>query len=184
MNETLIINSLSTFSIDVVARKVLLGCLLFSLSIFTTLGNLLVLYAIRTEKRLRTVSNLFILSLAFADLIVGIFVMPLSAANIIVGRWPFSSALCQMWLSVDYVARYVRRTSGDGLKNSLLVRLVSSISFFSVWIVTGRLFILYVIFKIGHVNEQLILLLLSGLSRFYGRQLLSFGPMLFLNIVM
>ncbi|CAF0758922.1 unnamed protein product [Adineta ricciae] len=68
------------------------------------MGNLLVLYAIRTEKRLRTVSNLFILSLAFADLIVGVSVMPLSAANIIVGRWPFSSVICQMWLSVDYVA--------------------------------------------------------------------------------
>ncbi|CAF0896683.1 unnamed protein product [Adineta ricciae] len=104
MNETLIRNSFSASSIDVLVRKVLLGCLLFSLSIFTIMGNLLVLYAIRTEKRLRTVSNLFILSLAFADLIVGVSVMPLSAANIIVGRWPFSSVLCQMWLSVDYVA--------------------------------------------------------------------------------
>ena len=86
-------------------QKILLGCLLFSLSIFTVFGNLLVFYAIRTEKRLRTVSNLFILSLAFADLIVGLFVMPLSAANIIIGQWPFSTILCQMWLSIDYVAR-------------------------------------------------------------------------------
>jgi hypothetical protein len=43
--------------------------------------------------------------LAFADLVVGSFVMPLNAANIIAGRWPFSTVLCQMWLSVDYVAR-------------------------------------------------------------------------------
>jgi len=109
MNDTLqnlIINhhSSKTF-VDILVRKILLGCLLLSLSIFTIFGNLLVLYAIRTEKRLRTVSNLFILSLAFADLVVGVIVMPLSAANIIVGQWPFSSVICQMWLSIDYVAR-------------------------------------------------------------------------------
>ncbi|CAF0802509.1 unnamed protein product [Adineta steineri] len=108
MNDTLQ-NSLtnhyfSTTPVDILVQKILLGCLLFILSIFTIFGNLLILYAIRTEKRLRTVSNLFILSLAFADLVVGIFVMPLSAANIIAGRWPFSTVLCQMWLSIDYVA--------------------------------------------------------------------------------
>jgi len=86
-------------------QKILLGCLLFSLSIITVFGNLAVLYAIRTEKRLRTVANLFILSLAFADLVVGFIVMPFSAANIIVGHWPFSTVICQMWLSIDYVAR-------------------------------------------------------------------------------
>jgi histamine receptor H1 len=95
----------SKISIDILLQKILLGCLLLSLSIFTVFGNLIVLYAIRTQKRLRTVSNLFILSLAFADLVVGLIVMPLSAANIIAGRWPFSTVICQMWLSIDYVAR-------------------------------------------------------------------------------
>ena len=109
MNSTLTTVSINTHSptvhIDVLFRKILLGLLLLSLSIFTVCGNLLVLYAIRTEKHLRTVSNLFILSLAFADLVVGLLVMPLSAANIIAGEWPFSYFVCQMWLSVDYVAR-------------------------------------------------------------------------------
>jgi hypothetical protein len=109
MNDTLqnsLINSNSSkIFIEILLRKILLGCLLFSLSIFTVFGNLIVLYAIRTEKCLRTVSNLFILSLAFADLVVGIIVMPLNAATIIAGRWPFSSIICQMWLSIDYVAR-------------------------------------------------------------------------------
>lgn len=85
--------------------KILLGSLLLSLSLLTIFGNLLVFYAIHTEKRLRTVSNIFILSLAFADLIVGFIVMPLSAVYIILNQWPFSTFLCQIWLSIDYVAR-------------------------------------------------------------------------------
>ncbi len=109
MNDTLqnsLINHHSSkIFIDILLQKILLGCLLFSISIFTVTGNLLVLNAIRTEKFLRTVSNLFILSLAFADLIVGIIVMPLSAAHTIAGQWPFSSVICQIWLSIDYVAR-------------------------------------------------------------------------------
>jgi len=95
----------SQLVLDQLIIKIPLGCLLFGLSLITIFGNLLVFYAIRTEKRLRTVSNLFILSLAFADLIVGFIVMPLSTVHILVGQWPFSIALCQTWLSIDYVAR-------------------------------------------------------------------------------
>lgn len=109
MNDTLQIEinefNTSTVVVEKLFQKIVLGCLLSTLSIFTVCGNVLVLYAIRTEKNLRTVSNLFILSLAFADLAVGLFVMPLSAATIIAGRWPFSSVICKMWLSIDYVAR-------------------------------------------------------------------------------
>ena len=113
MNDTLQIEinefNTSTVVVEKLFQKIVLGCLLSTLSIFTVCGNVLVLYAIRTEKNLRTVSNLFILSLAFADLAVGLFVMPLSAATIIAGRWPFSSVICKMWLSIDYVARYFSR---------------------------------------------------------------------------
>lgn len=111
MNDTiqssLIDANKSTIIVENLFQRVALGCFLSSLSIFTVCGNILVLYAIQTEKNLRTVSNLFILSLALADLSVGLFVMPLSAANIIAGRWPFSSVICKMWLSIDYVARYL-----------------------------------------------------------------------------
>lgn len=121
MNDTLQIEinefNTSTVVVEKLLQKIVLGCLLSTLSIFTVCGNVLVLYAIRTEKNLRTVSNLFILSLAFADLAVGLFVMPLSAATIIAGRWPFSSVICKMWLSIDYVARYLSRksTEAEGL---------------------------------------------------------------------
>lgn len=50
---------------------------LFSLLIITTIiGNTLVILSVITTRRLRTVTNLFVMSLAVADWLVGIFVMP------------------------------------------------------------------------------------------------------------
>lgn len=73
------------------------ACLCF----LTITGNLLVLI---TFRRMRTVGNLFILSLATADLIVGCFVMPLAGIYAIMERWNMGLRLCQVWLSVDFTA--------------------------------------------------------------------------------
>lgn len=73
------------------------------LSILTTLGNALVIHAIRTEKRLQTVANYFICSLAVADLLIGLYVMPLSITYFVTGEWHLGLIVCQAWLSVDYV---------------------------------------------------------------------------------
>ncbi|CAG5132830.1 unnamed protein product [Candidula unifasciata] len=50
------------------------------------------------------VSNLFIVSLAVADVIVGIIVMPMNAFYIFTERWMLGVAVCQIWISVDYTA--------------------------------------------------------------------------------
>ena len=47
---------------------------------------------------------MFIVSLAIADLIVGVIVMPISAAYIILGQWKFGIVVCQFWVGVDYTA--------------------------------------------------------------------------------
>jgi len=47
---------------------------------------------------------MFIVSLATADLTVGIVVMPISAVYIFTVDWPFGLAVCQFWLAVDYTA--------------------------------------------------------------------------------
>ncbi|KAG8232798.1 hypothetical protein J437_LFUL007952 [Ladona fulva] len=49
---------------------------LFSLQV----GNTLIIVAVLTTRRLRTVTNCFVTSLAIADLLVGIFVMPPAVA--------------------------------------------------------------------------------------------------------
>ncbi|XP_013779925.1 histamine H1 receptor-like [Limulus polyphemus] len=47
---------------------------------------------------------MFIMSLAIADLTVGMIVMPISSAYAITGNWKFGIIVCQFWLSVDYSA--------------------------------------------------------------------------------
>ena len=50
------------------------------------------------------VSNMFIVSLAIADLIVGLIVMPLNATYIFTIDWLFGLAVCQIWIAIDYLA--------------------------------------------------------------------------------
>lgn len=47
---------------------------------------------------------MFILSLAIADLIVGLIVMPISSAYVLTGDWIFGIMVCQFWLVIDYTA--------------------------------------------------------------------------------
>lgn len=47
---------------------------------------------------------MFIVSLAISDLIVGGFVMPISAIYILTTDWYFGAYVCQIWLAVDYTA--------------------------------------------------------------------------------
>ncbi|CAH2266517.1 jg23636 [Pararge aegeria aegeria] len=60
--------------------------ILFLLIVVTVIGNTLIISAVVTTKRLRTVTNCFVTSLAAADLLVGIFVMPPAIAVHISGK--------------------------------------------------------------------------------------------------
>lgn len=71
-------------------RSILLSILLFGIILLTITGNLLVIISVIIEKNLRTPSNCLIFSLAISDLIIGLCVMPLRAAVIVIGHWPFS----------------------------------------------------------------------------------------------
>ncbi|KAM9858164.1 neuropeptide FF receptor 1 like 2 [Aulostomus maculatus] len=59
-------------------------------------GNILVCVIVLGNRRMRTVTNLFILNLAISDLLVGIFCVPTTLVDNLITGWPFSNTVCKM----------------------------------------------------------------------------------------
>ena len=78
----------------------LTGMVLIDVSAF--FGNLLIICAFFRTRRLQTVTNYFIASLAFADALVAMFVLPLSIYCYQSDRsWKLGLILCDLWVSSD-----------------------------------------------------------------------------------
>jgi len=76
--------------------------LILILMILTTIvGNVFVMAAILLDRHLQSVANYLILSLAVADLLVAILVMPLGAVKEITKKWIMGPFLCDFWTSSD-----------------------------------------------------------------------------------
>ncbi|XP_059534780.1 5-hydroxytryptamine receptor 2C [Myotis daubentonii] len=70
--------------------------------ILTIGGNILVIMAVRFEKKLHNATNYFLMSLAIADMLVGLLVMPTSLLAILYDYvWPLPRPLCPVWISLD-----------------------------------------------------------------------------------
>lgn len=89
-----------------VTSRVLITLAFSILILFITLGNLATIAAILVYKRLRSVSNMYLASLATADLIVGLPVMTFMLLYTVTlnGKWVFGNVLCDIWTYVDFVA--------------------------------------------------------------------------------
>lgn len=83
-------------------HKLLLFALLIVINLSVILGNILVILSVYATAKLRSVTNIFIVSLATADLLLGVFVLPysllyeVSREPLVCTRyfeWPLSSLL-------------------------------------------------------------------------------------------
>ena len=80
---------------------ILLSILITSIMVVIVVGNMLVIIAIATEKSLKNITNWFIASLAVADLLLGLLIMPFSLANLLMGYWIFGDLWCELHSAVD-----------------------------------------------------------------------------------
>ncbi|KAF7697391.1 adrenoceptor beta 2, surface b [Silurus meridionalis] len=83
------------------AETVILATVIGLLVLAIVFGNILVITAIARFQRLQTVTNCFISSLACADLVMGLLVVPFGACDILLEKWKFGNFFCKFWLSAD-----------------------------------------------------------------------------------
>ncbi|XP_005992437.1 alpha-2Db adrenergic receptor-like [Latimeria chalumnae] len=69
--------------------------------LITIVGNVLVVVAVFTSRALRAPQNLFLVSLASADILVATLIIPFSLANEVMGYWDFGNVWCSIYLALD-----------------------------------------------------------------------------------
>lgn len=73
--------------------RILLYSLIFLLSVF---GNLLIIVVLVVNKRMRTVTNSFLLSLAISDLMMAVVCMPFTLIPNLLEDFIFGAAMCKI----------------------------------------------------------------------------------------
>ncbi|XP_060526347.1 dopamine receptor 2 [Cylas formicarius] len=87
---------------ELIQDRAVVVSLLLLFSMCTVFGNTLVILAVVRERYLHTPTNYFITSLAVADCLVGLVVMPFSALYEVLGHtWFFGPDWCDIWRSLD-----------------------------------------------------------------------------------
>ncbi|XP_053619675.1 octopamine receptor beta-1R-like [Plodia interpunctella] len=82
---------------------VVLKCVIMLFIIISAiLGNLLVIVSVMRHRKLRVITNYFVVSLALADMLVAIWAMCFNfSVEITNGKWLFGYFMCDVWNSLD-----------------------------------------------------------------------------------
>ena len=78
---------------------IILGCGI--LSLFTVSGNLLTIIAYLKNKKLQNSSNFLLVSLAFADMLIGLIPLNVYGIQSALQYWPFGDIFCNISLSIE-----------------------------------------------------------------------------------
>ncbi|XP_051500411.1 trace amine-associated receptor 13c-like [Myxocyprinus asiaticus] len=84
-----------------VTSQTVLYLILVSAMVVTILGNTVVIISIAHFKQLQTPTNILVMSLALADLLLGLVVMPFSIIRSVIGCWFYGDAICLLHSSFD-----------------------------------------------------------------------------------
>ncbi|XP_058800532.1 octopamine receptor beta-2R-like isoform X2 [Phymastichus coffea] len=84
-----------------VPKAIALGCFLGSIILAAVFGNLLVMVSVIRHRKLRIITNYFVVSLALADMLVAMFAMTFNASVQITGQWMFGYVMCDVWNALD-----------------------------------------------------------------------------------
>lgn len=99
-NRTLSDDNYVTVSEDL-AVKVYWALLLIPLPLVAVVGNALVILSVYKENNLKSATNYFIVSLAFADLLVAALVMPFGVYALVSVDWELGDTLCDFYVGLD-----------------------------------------------------------------------------------
>ncbi|XP_050302004.1 octopamine receptor beta-3R-like [Anthonomus grandis grandis] len=65
------------------------------------LGNALVIISVHRHRKLRVITNYYVVSLAMADMLVALCAMTFNASVELTGAWMFGTVMCDVWNSFD-----------------------------------------------------------------------------------
>ena len=80
---------------------ILKGIVMGTIIISAVLGNALVIISVVRHRKLRIITNYYVVSLALADLLVALCAMTFNASVELTGTWLFGYVMCDVWNSLD-----------------------------------------------------------------------------------
>lgn len=97
----IILTSEETQSWTIILANVIKILIMSFIIVAAIFGNLLVIVSVMRHRKLRIITNYFVVSLAFADMLVAMVAMTFNFSVQVTGKWIFGYFMCDVWNSFD-----------------------------------------------------------------------------------
>ena len=87
--------------IEITPIEIVIAVVLSGFILAIIIGNMFVILSVALFRDMRTLTNGLIVSLASADLLVAIIVLPISLYHEIIGSWTLGPYICDFWITSD-----------------------------------------------------------------------------------